>query len=247
MIRWLPATLRARLRSWIAPPYDYREAYRQVDLERDYWSIVGPASETEFLSLGKGKLQLLCDLGLGPDSRLLDVGCGTGQLAFAIEPFLSAAGAYVGTDIAPEAIAFCRRRFRRPNFRFVESAMTEVPLAEARFDFVYFGSVFTHMYTPEIQAMLAGLHHLIDAAGSVVADAFIASVPAGTRGDRSRVIIDQDRLLEAFAAAGYRQEVVRVWDCEPGVRRSIYRLRPTSADAPDVALADPPAAGPPGA
>ena len=154
MIGCLPATLRARLRRWIAGPYDYRRAYRLVDLERDYWSIVGPSTEEEFFRLGLGKLQMLRDLGLGPDAHLLDVGCGTGQLATALEPFLSPAGAYVGTDIAPEAIAFCRRKFQRPNFQFVESEMTGVPLSGRRFDFVYFGSVFTHMYTPEIRAML---------------------------------------------------------------------------------------------
>jgi len=226
MIGWLPAPLRARLRSWIAGPYDYRRAYRLVDLERDYWSIVGPATEEEFVRLGQGKLQMLRDLGLGPDARLLDVGCGTGQLATVLEPFLSSDGSYVGTDIAPEAIAFCRRKFRRPNFRFVESEMTGVPDSGQRFDFVYFGSVFTHMYTPEIRAMLEGLRPQIAAGGSVVADAFLAEVRSGHRGDRGRAILDEKGLLEAFAAAGYRQEVVNVWDCEPGVRRCIYRLRP---------------------
>lgn len=226
MIGCLPATLRARLRRWIAGPYDYRRAYRLVDLERDYWSIVGPATEEEFFRLGLGKLQMLRDLGLGPDAHLLDVGCGTGQLTTALEPFLSPAGAYVGTDIAPEAIAFCRRKFQRPNFQFVESEMTGVPLSGRRFDFVYFGSVFTHMYTPEIRAMLEGLRSLIGAGGSVVADAFIAEIRWGSRGDRGRAILDQGRLLEAFSAAGYRHQVVNVWDCEPGVRRCIYRLRP---------------------
>lgn len=228
MIGCLPATLRARLRRWIAGPYDYRRAYRLVDLERDYWSIVGPSTEEEFFRLGLGKLQMLRDLGLGPDAHLLDVGCGTGQLATALEPFLSPAGAYVGTDIAPEAIAFCRRKFQRPNFQFVESEMTGVPLSGRRFDFVYFGSVFTHMYTPEIRAMLEGLRSLIGVGGSVVADAFIAEVRSGSRGDRGRAILDQRRLLEAFSAAGYRHQVVNVWDCEPGVRRCIYRLRPVS-------------------
>ena len=54
MIGCLPATLRARLRRWIAGPYDYRRAYRLVDLERDYWSIVGPSTEEEFFRLGLG-------------------------------------------------------------------------------------------------------------------------------------------------------------------------------------------------
>jgi SAM-dependent methyltransferase len=237
MIRWLPDALRSRIRRWITGPYDYRRAYRMVDLERDHWSIVGPATEAEFVTLGLGKAQMLRELGLRPDSRLLDVGCGTGQLAFALESFLSPAGAYLGTDIAPEAIAFCRRKFHQPNFQFVESEMTGVPISGQLFDFVYFGSVFTHMYIPEIRAMLEGLRPLLGSGGSVVADAFIAEVPSGSRGDRGRAILDEAGLLAAFSSAGFRPEVVQVWDCEPGVRRCIYRLRPAgdsvlSAPAP---------------
>src|SRR5438270_442465 len=78
----------------------------------------------EYERLGEVKLQLLRKLGLGPDARVLDVGCGTGLLTAALERFLSARGLYYGTDLAPEAVRFCRERFRRPNFVFVPGVMT---------------------------------------------------------------------------------------------------------------------------
>src|SRR5262249_44614789 len=102
-----------RLPAWLRRDFDYRTAYRQADLERDYWSIVGPKTKDEFQDLARGKFQLLLAQGLTPDKRILDVGCGTGQLTEALADYLSPAGLYYGTDIAPEAIAFCRGKFRR--------------------------------------------------------------------------------------------------------------------------------------
>src|SRR5207237_10288262 len=103
-------------------------------LVRVYGSIVGPASRDEFEALGRGKRQILIDLGLTPSSRVLDVGCGTGQLTEALLDFLSPDGRYFGTDIAPEAVSFCRQRFQRPNFVFLQSEMTRLPIEGDAFD-----------------------------------------------------------------------------------------------------------------
>src|SRR5262245_61741305 len=88
--------------------FDYLDLYARTDLERDWWTIVGPASREEFESLGRIKLRFLTEHGLTPESRVLDVGCGTGQLAAPLVGYLSDRGRYCGTDIAPEAVAFCR-------------------------------------------------------------------------------------------------------------------------------------------
>jgi hypothetical protein len=37
-------------------------------------------------------------------------------------------------------------------------------------------------------------------------------------------MLDEAALLEAFAAAGLRHEVVRCWPCEPGARRAVFAL-----------------------
>jgi len=203
----------------------YQSAYRKADLERDYWSIVGPASAEEFRALGEGKRELLIERGLQPTSRLLDVGCGTGQLTAALEDYLSPAGVYVGTDIAVEAVEFCRRRFTRPNFRFAQSGMRDVPIRGESFDWIYFGSVFTHMYPPEITALLADLARLLDGSGAVVADAFVAPGLGTWTCSRGKVVIDEALLRQSFDAAGYLAETIRGWPVEPGVERRIFELR----------------------
>jgi ubiquinone/menaquinone biosynthesis C-methylase UbiE len=203
----------------------YPIAYRKADLERNYWSIVGPSSPEEFSALGKGKKELLVELGLTPDSSVLDVGCGTGLLTAALAEYLSSAGRYVGTDLAPEAVAFCQKRFGKANFQFLQSHMTRVPIASAEFDFVFLGSVFTHMYPREVSALLADLARLLGAGGRVVADAFSAPGIGSHRGGRGMVVIDEALLEECFREAGYLHEVIRDGEWEPGVRRRIFLLR----------------------
>src|SRR6185369_310147 len=52
--------------------FNYHDIYSQADLTRDFWSASGPPSAAEFERLVPIKLKLLTDLGLTPDSKLLD-------------------------------------------------------------------------------------------------------------------------------------------------------------------------------
>lgn len=227
----MPSSLSSILRGFLSVAkrafrrdFDYRRAYRKADLSVDYWSVVGPATKEEFERLGRGKLQQLIDAGLTPDSRVLDVGCGTGQLTEAMVGYLSPQGLYVGADIAPEAIAFCRAKFALPNFRFVQNEMRSLPIGEERFDFIYLGSVFTHMYPNEIRDLLDELKRLLAGGGAIIADAFLSDAASSHEGDRGMVVINAGVLRGAFSAAGLQAHQVHEWEWTPGVRRTIFRL-----------------------
>lgn len=58
------------------------------------------------------------NIGKRKDSRILDVGCGTGLLAIASEPFLETGGQYVGIDVVEKDIKFCRNHYDPKKFRF---------------------------------------------------------------------------------------------------------------------------------
>jgi SAM-dependent methyltransferase len=99
--------------------------------------------------------------GLAASSRVLEIGCGQGRVAFALRYILTQ-GPYLGFDIDGEKIAFLQRTFHpaHPNFEFVWADVRNsfynpagrVPATDYRFpapdrsqDLVFAASVFTHM------------------------------------------------------------------------------------------------------
>jgi len=66
--------------------------------------------------------QHFCDLliehaGLKRDSRILDIGCGTGRLAKPISQLLDT-GSYEGIDVSRQYIEYCQAHLAKPNIRF---------------------------------------------------------------------------------------------------------------------------------
>ena len=194
---------------------DYRRWYSTWDLQRDYWTIVGPTTKEEYERLSRIKLRLLIDLGLAPEAKVLDVGCGTGQLAAALEDFLHARGRYIGIDISPEAVAFCRSRFQRPNFSFLVSEMTKLPALTKRFDFIAFFSVFTHTYPRETALLMHQAAHLLADGGIIFADVFTAPLIDEYTGDRGAVEINPDYLMRLLDGSGLCAELI---DMQPRPR-----------------------------
>ena len=90
-------------------------------------------------------------------NAILDIGCGTGLLAIASEPFLGDGGRYVGLDIMSQDIAFCREHHpAKSQFRLVDAKNAfYVPggsddsrpwdLDDNSFDMVTALSVWTHI------------------------------------------------------------------------------------------------------
>lgn len=181
--------------------FDYRRLYAAADLGRDHWSIVGPASRAEYEALGRAKLRDLIEQGLTPRSRVLDVGCGTGQLAGPLLDYLDEDGTYCGTDVAPEAVAYCLKRHARSNASFVVNRATMLPLA-GPYDVAFLGSVLTHSYPDEVGALLKEVARVLHGRGFALADAFVSDAPSGHAGGRGMVRIAAETLSGLIAEAG---------------------------------------------
>ncbi|HYH66551.1 MAG TPA: class I SAM-dependent methyltransferase [Urbifossiella sp.] len=205
--------------------FNYLDIYAKADLGRDHWSASGPPSAAEFERLKPIKLDLLKKLGLTPDGRLLDVGCGTGLLAAAAEGFLSDRGAFFGTDLAPEAVEYCRRTYRRPNFRFAVNGMTTVPVQNETFDAVAFYSVFTHTYPDETALLLAEAARVLAPGGVIFADCFTSPLVSRSAGSRYAVEVNCEHLLRLAALAGLSAELVQALPWVGPAQREFFAFR----------------------
>jgi ubiquinone/menaquinone biosynthesis C-methylase UbiE len=204
---------------------DYHKVYATAELNDDYWTVVGPPTQAEFHRLSHVKREQLIEQGLTPDSWVLDVGCGTGQLAAGLIDYLSDRGGYVGTDCGPEAIAFCQTKYPRPNFRFHVNDFTSLPPLSERFDLATFFSVFTHTYPDETLLLLSETAKLLKPGGAIIGDVFTSPLTDRCAGNRGAVELNREHFLRLVAIAGLQVEVVASWAWKAHATREVLRFR----------------------
>jgi len=101
------------------------------------------------------------------ESTIVDIGCGCGKFAHHFRDYnyngSRFRGRYIGIDIDPEMLDWCRRQFDNERFEFHQSSHASkvynhsgagepyaLPLASGTADLVFSASLFTHLLDPEI-------------------------------------------------------------------------------------------------
>ncbi len=125
----------------------YRAFVRHLFATKPPDEAASEAVGFNYEALGRIEADLLRAVGLRADSRLIDVGCGAGRLAWALRDELTG-GSYLGTDVSPELLAYARARCPE-RFVFQQVERLEIPAADASADVVSFFSVFTHILHEE--------------------------------------------------------------------------------------------------
>ncbi|MEL7199132.1 MAG: class I SAM-dependent methyltransferase [Pseudomonadota bacterium] len=87
------------------------------------------------------RMEILCEIGVTKDSKVLDFGCGTGQMLSLLKRTIGFEGEYVGYDISPEAVEFATSA--HPDGRFEVRNILENPPDE-EFDFVLVSGVYNN-------------------------------------------------------------------------------------------------------
>jgi arsenite methyltransferase len=102
-------------------------------------------------------------LAIRPGERVLDVGCGVGQLAEHVADLMGETGLVIGVDPLAQRIELARRR-ARPNLSFaIDNAYGLGGFELGSFDAVYLNVVFH--WLPEKRAPLRRLHALLKPGG----------------------------------------------------------------------------------
>ena len=174
----------------------------------------------------------LIDRGLRSEHRVLDIGCGIGNLAIGLRDYLQ--GGYDGIDIHPEAVSWCQRAItpRYPAFRFhradvasraynpegrVAASAYRFPFPDRAFDFIFVASVFTHMMPDEVEHYVHEISRMLAPGGTCVASFFLLNdeTLAGVEAGRSFMSFGVDhpsgvcRLHDAFvpeAAVAFEEQ-----------------------------------------
>ena len=249
--RRLPFALRRPLRRLLYLPEDVRDwVFRRRP------PLVPPCGlrdvgAGDFVAVGEEFLGYLRELGLSPESRLLDAGCGIGRLAIPMSAYLSERGGYDGFDVVSADIRWCRKKLgrRHPNFRFVHADVRNgrynpagrirpeeyvFPFREGTFDFVVATSLFTHLLEGAARRYLDEIARVLAPGGRSLVTCFLLDdasrgAIAGGRADFTfHVAAGEARLHDAAepeAAVAYERTWVERRHLEAGleVEGSVWR------------------------
>jgi SAM-dependent methyltransferase len=167
----------------------------------------GTFRRAAFARASEGAAAELISRGLRPEHRLLDIGSGIGNLAVGLIGYLR--GGYDGIEIHPEAVAWCRRAIthRHPEFRFhradlfsraynprgrVVASEYAFPFGDHQFDYVFLGSVFTHMLPDAVEHYMREIARVLATGGTCAASYFLLN-------QESRAGIDAGRSFLSFS------------------------------------------------
>lgn len=116
-------------------------------------------------NLKTSALEFLSRVPIEPGTRLLDVACGTGQIAF---PAARAGARVTGLDIAPNLVAQARARAREEGIdvRFDEGDAEQLPYDDASFDVVV--SLIGAMFAPRPERVASELVRVCRPGGHIV-------------------------------------------------------------------------------
>jgi SAM-dependent methyltransferase len=189
----LPPNVEQTMRLWIAGAVhesEVRSAARAGMIPpRFMWPMVG--GPDQFVEQGRSFSDYLIEHArLTPSSAVLDIGCGLGKHAIHLAPFLKQGGQLEGFDVHKRCIDWCQRAItpRYPNARFrhtplkndmyspnakASAADFKFPYRSDSFELAFLASVFTHMFTDQVDNYISEIARVLKSDGCCIATVYL--------------------------------------------------------------------------
>lgn len=120
----------------------------------------------EFEAFGIIGREMLKHYGLGHNSYLIDIGCGSGRLAKPLAQMPNVR--YLGTDIVPPMMDHARATVKRPDWTFTAVDALAIPEKDGVADMVCLFSVVTHLLHEQSYIYLEEAKRVLKPGGKVV-------------------------------------------------------------------------------
>lgn len=113
----------------------------------------------------------VCLSGAAQGDRVLDIGCGRGDLLRALAPTQAK---IVGLDYSKDALAIAKKTFSRPendgagNIHLANSDAATLGFADASFDFVFMIDIVEHLYPEQLRECFNECHRVLKEDGRLI-------------------------------------------------------------------------------
>lgn len=167
----------------------------------------------DFTAVGKLEYYLLIEYGLRKDHTVIDVGCGSGRLAYELQKYLT--GKYIGIDVVEDLYKYAENICGRSDWRFYEAPGLQIPEKDDFADIICFFSVFTHLLHEESYKYLEEAKRVIKPNGKIIVSFLEFMIPSHWW-IFEQVLADnrQDKVLNQFLS----RDAIEAWADHLGLK-----------------------------
>ncbi len=192
---------------------EYRDHFASLAKKHSTDAVYSQAVGGEFSAVGQLELELLVSLGLRDGQSVVDVGCGSGRLAYQLSR--NSKVAYIGCDVVPELLEYASSICNRNEWRFAYTDGSSIPADDASADFICFFSVFTHLTHEETFKYFLESRRVLKHGGLMVMSFLEFLVPSHWSQFRASVLnIRPDKHLNQFVS----RDGIAAWANHSGLK-----------------------------